>query len=262
MRFASSNPALKTGTFANFRANIDEAGQTEKVRMTVQGAVNKTGFLLILAAASYAFVWNLALTAGPAAAYPFMLGGFITAFIVAIFAGFKKEWAMVTGPLYAVLEGLGLGGLSYYVSVALEPMGYASVPFWAVLATFTVMFSMLALYKTGLIKVTNKFRAVIGSAMMAVMVIYLLQIGLSFFFGMSIPGLFSAGWIGLGFSVLVVGLASFRLVLDFDFIVKGSEEGLPKFMEWYSAFGLIVGLAWLYVEILRLLMIIAQMTRD
>ncbi len=255
MRF--SNPALQTSTFANFRANIHDAAQTEKVRMTVQGTVNKTGLLLILTAAAFAFVWNLALTAGPAAAYPFFIGGFIAAFVVALFAGFKKEWAMFTGPLYAVLEGLGLGGLSFYIN-----MRFPGIPFWAVVATFAVMFSMLALFKTGVIKVTEKFKAMVGVGMMAVMVIYLVQIGLSFFLGMSIPGLFSAGWIGLGFSLLVVGLAAFRLVLDFDFITKGADQGLPKYMEWYSAFGLIVGLAWLYVEILRLLTIIASMTRD
>jgi uncharacterized YccA/Bax inhibitor family protein len=153
----------------------------------------------------------------------------------------------VTAPIYAVLEGLFLGGIS-----AIFEMSYPGIVIQAVALTFGTLFCLLAAYKSRLIKVTENFKLGIVAATGAICLIYLVSIIMGFF-GASIPMIHSSGPLGIGFSLFVVTIAALNLVLDFDFIERGSEMGAPKYMEWYGAFGLVVTLVWLYIEILRLL---------
>ena len=144
-------------------------------------------------------------------------------------------------------EGLFLGGISAVFNVS-----YPGIVIQAVLATFATMFSMLGLYRMGVIKCTDKFRSIVFISTISIAVLYLMQ-WIGSFFHYSIPAIFGTGTIGIGFSILVVGIAALNLILDFDFIEKGSQAMLPKDYEWYGAFGLMVTLVWLYIEILRLL---------
>jgi uncharacterized YccA/Bax inhibitor family protein len=175
-----------------------------------------------------------------------MLGG-LGGFIAAMVTIFKKQWAPVTAPIYAVLEGLLLGGIS-----AVFELRYPGIAFESVALTFGTLFALLFLYRTGIIRVTEKFRLGVFAATGAIALFYLLQmiLGLFHFEFTSVNG---SGIIGIGFSLIVVGVAALNLVLDFDFIEKGVQYGAPKYMEWYGAFGIMVTLVWLYLEILRLL---------
>jgi len=160
---------------------------------------------------------------------------------------FKPVWAPVTAPIYALLEGLALGAISAYFQAR-----FPGIVIQAVALTFGVLFALLLAYRSGLIPVTENFRLGIVAATGGIAIFYLVAIGLGFF-GIRIPMLHEGSWLGIGFSVFVVIIAALNLVLDFDFIEKGAEQGAPKVMEWYAAFGLIVTLVWLYLEILRLL---------
>jgi uncharacterized YccA/Bax inhibitor family protein len=176
-----------------------------------------------------------------------MLIGLIGGFICAMVTIFKKEWSAVTAPIYALLEGLFLGGVS-----ALLDLRYPGIAMQAVGLTFGTLFVLLLAYRSGLIHVTQKFRLGVVAATGGIMVFYLLQMLLGFF-GMRFTSINGAGPIGIGFSLIVVGVAALNLVLDFDFIEQGVQAGAPKYMEWYGAFGIMVTLVWLYLEILRLL---------
>jgi uncharacterized YccA/Bax inhibitor family protein len=178
---------------------------------------------------------------------PLMLIGLIGGFICAMVTIFKKEWSAVTAPIYALLEGLFLGGVS-----ALLDLRYPGIAMQAVGLTFGTLFVLLLAYRSGLIHVTQKFRLGVVAATGGIMVFYLLQMLLGFF-GMRFTSINGAGPIGIGFSLIVVGVAALNLVLDFDFIEQGVQAGAPKYMEWYGAFGIMVTLVWLYLEILRLL---------
>jgi uncharacterized YccA/Bax inhibitor family protein len=160
---------------------------------------------------------------------------------------FKREWAPVTAPIYALLEGLVLGGLS-----ALMELRYPGIAIQAVGLTFGTLFVLLLAYRSGLIPVTQKLRMGIVAATGGIMVFYLLEMVLGFF-GFHFNAVNGSGIIGIGFSLFIVAIAALNLVLDFDFIEKGVECGAPKYMEWYGAFGIVVTLVWLYLEILRLL---------
>lgn len=239
----TANPALSDKAFEGF-GPITERDNT----MTVQGTVNKTALLTICVVAAAFWVWNLYFsTANEAIVYPWMIGGVIGGFVVAIITIFKKTWAPMLSPVYALLEGLFIGG----ISAIMEAM-YPGIVIQAVGLTFGVLFCMLFLYKTGIIKVTKKFMLGVVAATGAICLVYLVSIVLGFF-GMSVPLIHGNGIVGIGFSLFVVGIAALNLVLDFDFIEKNSERGAPKYMEWYAAFGLMVTLVWLYIEILRLL---------
>jgi uncharacterized YccA/Bax inhibitor family protein len=176
-----------------------------------------------------------------------MLGGLVGGFICAMVTVFKKEWSPVTAPIYALLEGLVLGGLS-----AVVDLRYPGIAMQAVALTFGTLFVLLLAYRSGMIKVTQKFRLGIIAATGGIMVFYLLEMALGFF-GIHFIAVNGSGPIGIGFSLLVVGIAALNLVLDFDFIEQGVQYGAPKYMEWYGAFGIMVTLVWLYLEILRLL---------
>lgn len=237
----STNPALNAKTFERAQAYAGEP-------MTLEGAVNKTAFLLFLVIAPAAWVWAKAFRApDPATVMPYLWVGFIGGFVMALVTIFKMDWSPVTAPLYAVLEGLALGGISAFMQ-----MRYPGIVLQAVALTFGVLLVMLVVYRSGLIQVTDRFRFAVVAATGAIALVYLVTIVLSFF-GVSVPFIHQSGTIGIIFSLVVVGVAALNLVLDFDFIVQGAERGAPKFMEWYAAFGLIVTLIWLYLEILRLL---------
>jgi uncharacterized YccA/Bax inhibitor family protein len=245
----TSNPALGDKTFTD----LAQAGQLGDIaaagRMTLSGTVNKTGILLLCSIATAAWTWRLYLqSAGDATAVSgVMIGGLIGGFIVAMITIFKKEWAPITAPIYALLEGLALGGLS-----AIFETRYPGIGIQAVSLTFGTLAVLLLAYTSGWIKVTDKLRLGIVAATGGIAVFYLLEMLLSFFhiYFTSING---NGLIGIGFSLVVVVIASLNLVLDFDFIEQGVQRGAPKYMEWYGAFGIIVTLVWLYLEILRLL---------
>jgi len=166
---------------------------------------------------------------------------------MALITIFRPRSAGITAPVYALLEGLFLGGIS-----AVMESSYPGIVFQAVLLTLGTMASMLVLYRSGFIRVTAKFRLGVMAATGGIAMIYFLTIILSLF-GIRLPFIHEGGLFGIGFSLFVVGIAALNLVLDFDFIEQGARRGLPKYMEWYSAFGLLVTLVWLYIEILRLL---------
>jgi uncharacterized YccA/Bax inhibitor family protein len=249
----TSNPALSNNTFNDFADSryggaIDLAG-----RMTLSGTVNKTGILLVCAIATAGWTWHQFLqTRDIADVAPLMLAGVIGGFICAIVTVFKKEWSPVTAPLYALLEGLALGGIS-----AVVDLRYPGIGIQAVSLTFGTLLVLLLVYSSGVIKVTQKFRLGVVAATGGIAVFYLLQMVLSLF-GVRFAAINGSGAMGIGFSLIVVAVAALNLVLDFDFIERGVECAAPKYMEWYGAFGIMVTLVWLYLEILRLL---AKMNR-
>jgi uncharacterized YccA/Bax inhibitor family protein len=244
----TSNPALGDKTFrdlanAQYGGAIDQAG-----RMTLSGTVNKTGILLLCAIATAGWTWNLFLQSRNVADIaPWMLGGMFGGFIFAMVTIFKKEWSPVTAPIYALLEGLVLGGLS-----AVLETRYPGIAIQTVSLTFGTLFVLLLAYRSGLIQVTQKFRLGIIAATGGIAVFYLMEMVLGLF-GVHFNTINGSSPIGIGFSLVVVAIAALNLVLDFDFIEKGVQFGAPKYMEWYGAFGIMVTLVWLYLEILRLL---------
>jgi uncharacterized YccA/Bax inhibitor family protein len=244
----TSNPALGENTFRGISGG-GYGGLTDVAeRMTLNGTVNKTGILLVCAMATAAFTWHAFLQSRDMATVaPFMLVGLFGGFIFALVTSFKKEWAPVTAPIYALLEGLALGGIS-----AIFDLRYPGIGIEAVCLTFGTLFVLLLAYRSGLIKVTQKFRLGIIAATGGIMVFYLLEMVLGFF-GVQFISINGSGIIGIGFSLVVVAIAALNLVLDFDFIERGVQFGAPKYMEWYGAFGIMVTLVWLYLEILNLL---------
>jgi uncharacterized YccA/Bax inhibitor family protein len=250
----TSNPALSENTFRNLSAGRYGGVIDESRQMTLNGTVNKTGILLLCTIATSAWTWSRFLQSGSMAdVAPLMLVGFLGGFIFAMITSFKKEWSPVTAPIYALLEGLALGGLSVVIDLR-----YPGIAIEAVGLTFGTLFVLLLAYRSGLIKVTQKFRLGVVAATGGIMLFYLLQMLLGFF-GIQFASINGGGVIGIGFSLFVVGIAALNLVLDFDFIERGVQYGAPKYMEWYGAFGIIVTLVWLYLEILRLL---SKMRRD
>jgi len=241
----TSNPALNQNTFAEL-AHARPTGAT----MTVQGAINKTGFLVLLLFAAAAYTWHIYSTGGVAAVQPWMIGGLIAGLVLFLITMFSKTAAPVTAPLYAIAEGFLLGGLSAIVEVELKLPGIVTQ---AVGLTLGVLVCMLIAYSTGIVRATAKFRAGVVAATGAICLLYLVNM-LLHLFGHGVPFIHEASPIGIGFSVVVVIIAALNLVLDFDFVERGAQMGAPKVMEWYAAFGLLVTLVWLYIEILRLLM--------
>jgi len=238
----TSNPALNDKVF---RGEGVAFGQET---MTVSGTVNKTGILLILALITSVWTWKLFLhSRSPEAVMPLVAVGGIGGFIVALVTIFKKNWSPITAPMYALLEGLVLGSVS-----AIFEVRFPGLPIQAVSLTFGVLVVMLLAYRSGVIPVNDKLRIGIVAATGAIVLIYLAEFILGFF-GIHFTSINSSSPIGIGFSVVVVIIASLNLVLDFDFIQRGAQAGAPKYMEWYGAFGLIVTLIWLYFEVLRLL---------
>lgn len=227
------NPALHDKAF-------DVPSRVSEGTMTQAGTYQKTAILLAICIGGASFTFN-------PGGMIFIWPGIILGLILALVTGFKKEYAMYTGPLYALCEGAVLGAISYAYNAQ-----YAGIVLNAVMLTMAVFALMLFLYSSKIIQVTDRLRMGIGIATGAVFLVYMVSIVMSFF-GSSIPMIHSAGPVGIGFSLLVVGIAAFNLLTSFDFIERASRRNVPKYMEWYGAFGLIVTLVWLYLEILRLL---------
>ena len=243
----SGNPVLGENTFLDVGSGrVVTGGQSTS--MTINGTVNKTGLMLLQLVAAAAFTWSK--FTGPDSmpqVLPWLMTGAIGGLIVALITIFTKTWAPVTAPAYAVLEGLFLGGFS-----AMMEMKFPGIVMQAVFLTFGTLFSLLVAYRSGLIKATENFKLGVVAATGGIFVLYLVSFIMGFF-GKSIGFIHDSSWLGIGFSAFVVVIAALNLVLDFDFIENGVEQGAPKYMEWYAAFGLMVTLVWLYLEILRLL---------
>ena len=238
----TSNPALNTRTFADLRRDPTAPA------MTLDGTVNKAAFLLFLVVVPAASVWSQVRTAlDPSVAGPWIVLGGIGGFVAAIVTIFKKEWAPVTAPVYAALEGLVLGGLS-----ALLETKYPGIVMQSVGLTFATLAAMLVAYRTGLIKATEKFKLGVIAATGAIALYYVVGLVLRLF-GVAMPFVQGSSTASIVVSGVIVVVAALNLILDFDFIETGVAGGAPKYMEWYGAFGLMVTLIWLYLEVLRLL---------
>lgn len=236
----TANPSLKTEAFGRFKDQ--GTGRT----MTIFGTVNKTFILVLLLLATFVYSWNQFITS-PDSSMPLVLIGGIGGFFVALVTIFVPKVSPFTAPVYALLEGLFLGAVS-----AQYELRYGGIVFQAVLLTIAVLLSLLVIYRSGLIKVTQNFKMGVAAATGAIFVVYLISF-IGRFFGFQIPHLHEATPLGIAISVIIVIVAALNLVLDFDFIENASKRRVPKYFEWYGAFGLLVTLVWLYLEILRLL---------
>jgi len=237
----SGNPALTKNTFKN----ISYSGSN---KMTLEGTVNKTAIALLLLIFSASYTWNI----NPQNGTPLLLIGMFGGFIVGMVTHFKKEWAPITTPIYAVLKGLALGIISRLYN---DYLGYPGIVEQAIFLTFGILFCLLFAYKTRIIKATENFKLGVFAATGGIFLVYLGSFIYSIFTGDSFGVLNpqNGSLMSIGISIFIVIIASLNLVLDFDFIEEASENGAPKYMEWYGAFGLLVTLVWLYLEILRLL---------
>ncbi len=244
----SGNPALKESTFLDLGSGT--VVSRDAGAMTLNGTVNKTAFLLVLTVLTAAFAWSQTITAqgevAPGASL-YLWGGVIGGFILAMVTVFKKEWAPITAPMYALLEGFFLGAIS-----AIYNQQFQGIVMQAVLLTFGTLFALLFAYRSGWIKATENFKLGVVAATGGIALVYLATIVLGFF-NINIPMIHDSGLVGIGFSLFVVVIAALNLVLDFDLIETGVEKNAPKYMEWYGAFALMVTLVWLYIEFLRLL---------
>ena len=245
----SGNPVLNDKTFTR---HIDLTGDD---RMTLMGTVHKTAALLILLVLAASYTWSLVMgvnAEGQLVAAPgifgYMIGGAIGGLIFALITCFKPTWAPITAPLYAAAEGLFIGAIS-----AFAESRFPGIVLQAVGLTFGTLFALLGAYRSGLIRATENFKLGVCAATGGIMLIYLATFILGMF-GVHIPFIHGSGLFGIGFSAFVVVIAALNLVLDFDFIENGADHGAPKYMEWVGAFGLMVTLVWLYIEILHLLM--------
>jgi uncharacterized YccA/Bax inhibitor family protein len=228
----SANPVLNSNTFKEQSVG----GKS----MTINGTVNCTAISLMLLSVSAYWSWGNNNST-------FMIIGIIGSLILAIATVFKPQWAPMTVPAYSIVKGLLLGG----ISASFERI-YPGIVSQAVFLTFGILASLLLAYKSNLIKASENFKLGIVAATGGIALVYIINLFMGFF-GMSIPVIHSNSTWGILFSLGVCVIASLNLILDFDFIEQGAERGAPKYMEWYGAFGLMVTLIWLYIEILHLL---------
>lgn len=218
--------------------------------MTIDGTVNKSFITLAILLGAAFVTWSMFFNGQNVT--PFMIGGAIGGLVVALIVSFKATSAPYLVPVYAALEGMFLGGLSAtYESL------YNGITLQASLLTMCVFVALLLAYKARIIKATENFKLGVFAATAGIMLLYLASFVLGFF-GITVPYLHDSSWIGIGISLVIVVVAALNLVLDFDFIESGAQQGAPKYMEWYGAFGLMVTLVWLYIEMLRLLAKIAS----
>ena len=242
MAFRTGNPALGATTFDGF-----SLPDTLEQRMTLQGTVNKSFLMLGVLLLCAAWPWSQYFAGNAQLAMGAAMLGLIAGLVVAMIIFFKAIWAPYLALPYAGLEGLALGGIS-----ASFEANFPGIVIQAVGLTFATLGALLFAYTSRLIKPTENFKLGVAAATGGIFLVYLVSLGLSFF-GMSVPFLHDSGPIGIGISLFIVVIAALNLVLDFDFIETGVERGAPRHMEWYAAFGLMVTLVWLYLEILRLL---------
>jgi len=248
--FESNNPMMKDDVYRRAQAqpNVLDSdmvrSESSYGTMTVQGAVNKTLVLsLILLASAVVGAIATASLGSPMIVY----GGFIGGAIVSFIAAKNLEKAALWSKVFAVLEGLAVGGVSFFYASFME-----GIIVQAVMLTMAILFTMLMLFKTGVIKVTERFRNIIMTAMSAIMIVYVVEFALHMF-GIDVPFLHDQSPIGIGISLVIVGVASFKLLVDFDNFERGEQFKAPKYMEWYFGMGLLFTLVWLYLEILYLL---------
>lgn len=219
----------------------------ESEPMTINGAINKTFILFAILLASSLVVWDMFFKGYSDKVAMLGMVGFVASIIAFIVIMVNRKAIAIAAPVYAAGEGLLLGGIS-----AMFETRYPGIAIQAIGSTFMALFSLLFLYRIGAIKCTEKFRSVIFISTLSIAGIYLVSL-IGSFFGLHIPGIFTSSTIGIGFSLVVVVIASLNLIIDFDFIERGSQQMLAKSYEWYGAFGLMVTLVWLYIEILNLL---------
>ena len=244
--FKSGNPALAE---KRFRGTVLDDVVTYENAMTVRGTLQKFGFLMIMVLGTALYSWKEFASGGNT--MPLILVGAFGGLIIAIILTFKKEWSPFLAPAYALLEGLFVGAISAYYNYVFA----AKAPFIimnAVGLTLACAVAMYLLYSFKIIQATQKFKAIVMTATAGIGIFYLLTWVLSFF-GVSLPFLHEGSLMGIGFSLFVVAIAALNLILDFDMIEQGAALGAPKYMEWYGAFGLLVTIVWLYLEMLRLL---------
>lgn len=252
----SGNPALNDSTFSEFLGTASSRSNT----MTITGTANKTLILVGLAFATSLYTYTTAINGQFDQAIPWAVGGAIVALILGLVTAFKPTAAPITAPLYALAEGLLLGGLSALYEIRYGKL-MPGIVVLAVTLTFGTLTALLAAYQFRLIRATENFKLGVFAATGGIGILYLATFILGFF-GIQIPYLHSAGPIGIGFSAFVVVVAALNLVLDFDFIENACQQGAPKWMEWYAGYGLMVTLVWLYIEFLRLLAKIAIYTQS
>ncbi len=234
--FGNSNPFLSE---KNFSSTLDAHVMQEEL-MTVQGAINKTLTLTALLVATSAISYL----------YPnpvFLIVGIVGGLIAVLFASFKPTASPIAAPAYALFEGLALGAIS-----AMYAAQFPGIIVNAITSTIGILFAMLMIYRSGVIKVDDRFRTGVMMATFGVFIVYMIDIVLSFF-GIHVPMIHEGGTFGIIFSLAVIAIATMNLLLDFDQIERGAQSGAPKYMEWFSAMGLLITLVWLYLEILRLL---------
>lgn len=236
LTYRSGNPVLTSNAF-NTTAISSET-------MTINGTVNKTflSLTLLMVTGYYTFMSGQIMSG-------FAIFSLIAAFIVAIITMYKKEWSPITVPIYAILEGIGLGWISYSFNSL-----YDGIVLSAICITVSILLAMLMIYRSGLIKPTENFKLGLAAATGGIFLLYMINLVMSFFGSqMGIMNIQNASLMSIGFSLFVIVIAALNLVVDFDFIEEGAEKGAPKYMEWFGALGLMVTLVWLYLEILRLL---------
>ncbi len=248
--FKSGNPTLSE---KKFRDTVISTSFTQENAMTINGTLNKFGFMLLMLMGSAYYSWKeFAASEGTSQSLmPMILGGAIGGFVIALVITFKREWSQYLAPLYALCEGLFIGAIS-----AMFNEMYNGIVLQAVGLTFSVGIGMYFLYSFKIIKATEKFKSVLIAATIGIGIFYLITMLLSMFHvdvNANMPFINGSGMFGIGFSLVVVAIAALNLILDFDMIEQGAAMGAPKYMEWYGAFGLMVTFVWLYMEILRLL---------
>jgi uncharacterized YccA/Bax inhibitor family protein len=245
--FKSGNPTLSEKMFDKSLA-LDASQQST---MTVRGAMNKFGFMMLMLIGGASYTWHLfeSLKQNTATTlmYVGIFGGLITAFAIM----FKPKWAGYLAPLYALLEGFFVGGISVIMNAAYAEKAPGLIT-QAVGLTFGVAIAMFLLYNFRVIKATERFKSIIFTATAGIAIFYLITWLVSLF-GVNMSFMYGGGTLSIGISLFVVAIAALNLILDFDMIEQGAERGAPKFMEWYGAFGLMVTIVWLYIEMLKLL---------
>jgi uncharacterized YccA/Bax inhibitor family protein len=258
----TANPAFREGTFApaNWPGVAAERGPgaasmqapAAAGTMTVQGTIIKTGVLLIMCAAAAMVTWNM-MSGGGVAPIPVLLGGLLGGLVLGLIISFSPRSAPFLSVPYAVCEGIFLGALSLVVAKQMPPAVGNTVVFQAIFLTFGILAALLIAFSAGVIRLGSTATKIVVVATGGLAILYLVSFAMNMLGFGSIGFIHSSGAIGIGFSLFVIVLASLNLVLDFQFIEGGAASGAPKYMEWYGAFGLLVTLVWLYIEILRLL---------
>ena len=245
--FQSGNPTL---TEKIFNSSATRNAELQGV-MSVRGTMNKFGFMLLMLMGAATYTWNLYQTGNPGQMQTLMYVGIFGGMIAAFAIIFKPTWAPYIAPLYGLLEGLFIGGISAVMN-DMFAKNYPGLVMQAVGLTFGVAIAMFLLYNFRVIRATEKFKSILFAATLGIGIFYLLTMVFRLF-GVDMPFMYDSSLLGIGISLFIVAIAALNLIMDFDMIEKGADAGAPKYMEWYGAFGLMVTIVWLYIEMLKLL---------